>query len=60
MWLKAYDRRVAPALLEASYVLLAEAGKLRQLLLGEALLLPDSFDVPPDQLAHVHAAEVSG
>src|SRR3984893_9683581 len=57
---EAHDRRVAPALLEAAYVLLAEARKLRQLLLGQALFLPYPLDVPPDQLAHVHAAEVSG
>src|SRR5258708_39052699 len=41
----AYDRRIAPALLEAAYVLLAEAGKLRELLLGQAFLLPDPLDV---------------
>ena len=45
----AYDRRIASALLEAAYVLLAEAGKVRQLLLGQTFLLPDSFNVPPDQ-----------
>ena len=50
---EANDCRVAAALLEAAYVLLAEAGKFRQLLLGQALLLSDPFDVPPDQLAHV-------
>src|ERR1700730_4976063 len=51
---EADDRRVSLALFEAAYVLLAEAGKLRQLLLGQTLLLPDPLDVPPDQLAHVH------
>jgi hypothetical protein len=56
----AYNRRIAPDLFEAAYVLLAEAGKLRELLLGQAFLLPDPLDVPPDQLAHVHAPEVSG
>ena len=36
-------------------------GKLCQrLLLGQALLLPDPLDVPPDELAHIHAREVSG
>jgi hypothetical protein len=25
------------------------------LLLSQAFFLPDPFDVPPDQLAHVHA-----
>ena len=43
----AHDRRVAPALLEAAYVLLAEPRKLCQLLLGQTLLLPDPLDVPP-------------
>jgi hypothetical protein len=38
---EAHDRRLAPALLEAAYVLLAEPRKLRQLLLGQTLLLPD-------------------
>lgn len=56
----AYDRRIASALLEAAYVLLTEAGKVRQLLLGQTFLLPDSFNVPPDQFAHIHATEVSG
>jgi len=34
--------------------------KLRELLLGQAFLLPDPLDVSSDQLAHVHAPEVSG
>ena len=49
------DRWVAPALLEAADVLLAETGALCQLLLREASLLPNSLHVSPDQLAHVHA-----
>src|SRR5438132_8306763 len=53
------DRRVAPALLAAADVLLAESRALCQLLLREALILPDPLDVSPDQLAHVHAPEVS-
>ena len=53
--IEGHHSRVAPALLEAAYVLLAEAGKLSQLLLGEAFPLPDPLDVPPDQLAHIHA-----
>jgi hypothetical protein len=35
--------------------LLAEPGKLGQLLLRQAFLLPDPLYIPPDQLAHVHA-----
>jgi len=34
-------------------------GEFGQLLLRQALFLPDPFDVPPDQLAHIHAREVS-
>jgi len=45
--------------LEAADVLLAESRALCQLLLREALILPDPLDVSPDQLAHVHAREVS-
>src|SRR5258707_14772649 len=44
---EAHDRRVAPTLLEAAYVLLTEAGKLCELLLGQPLLLPDALDFPP-------------
>jgi hypothetical protein len=36
-FVEGHERGIAPALFEAAYVLLAEAGKLRQLLLGEAL-----------------------
>ena len=54
------DRRVAPTLLKAANVLLAEAGTLCQLLLRKASLLPDPLDVSPDQLAHIHAREMSG
>ena len=57
---KAHDRRISPALLEAADVLLAKPGKLRKLLLGQTFLLPDPFDVPPDQPAHIHAGEVTG
>jgi hypothetical protein len=55
----AHDGRVPPTLLEAADVLLAETGALCQLLLREASVLPDSLDVSPDQLAHIHAPEVS-
>src|SRR5215472_9807280 len=47
----AHDRRIAPSLLEAADVLLAEAGNLGQLLLSQALFLSDPLDVPPDQFA---------
>ena len=51
--------RIATALLEVADVLLAEIPSVCQLLLREALILPDPLDVSPDQLAHVHAREVS-
>jgi hypothetical protein len=50
-----YDCRVAAALLQAADVLLTEPREVRQLLLCQAFFLPDPFDFPPDQLAHVHA-----
>src|SRR6266446_8603817 len=53
--IEAYDRRIPAALLEAADVLLTEPGEVRQLLQSQAFFLPDPFDVPPDQLAHVHA-----
>src|SRR6266436_3830531 len=56
---EAYDPRIPAPLLEAADVLLTEPRELRKLLLCQAFFLPDPFDVPPDQLAHVHAAEVS-
>jgi hypothetical protein len=44
------DRRVAPALLETADVLLAESRALRQLLLREAPVLPDSLTFRPTSL----------
>ena len=55
-----YHGRVAPALFEAADVLLTEAGYVCQLFLRQAFLQPNPQDVPAHQLAHVHAAEVSG
>lgn len=46
---------VASALLQAAYVLLAEAGYLGKLLLGQTLPQSDASHIPSDQLAHVHA-----
>ena len=56
---KRHDGGVASTLLKAADLLLAEPGKLRQLLLRQASLLPDPLDVSADQLAHIHAREVS-
>ena len=50
-----HDCRVPFPLFQAADVLLAEAGNLRELLLGQALSQPDAPNIPPHQLAHVHA-----
>jgi len=49
------DSRIPPAPLKAAQILLAKPGSFGELLLGQAFLLPDLFDVPADQLAHIHA-----
>lgn len=49
-----HDGRVALALLEFAQILLAEAAALRELLLGQAALLPEAREVSADELAHVH------
>ncbi len=49
------DRGIAAAALEAADVLLTEPGNLSELLLSQTVLLPDPLNVPPHQLAHVHA-----
>lgn len=54
------DGGVAPALFQAADVLLAEAGLLGELLLGQPLPLPELPYIPPDQLAHVHAPRSAG
>jgi hypothetical protein len=54
------NRGVAVTLLKTADVLLAEARNLGKLLLRQAPHLSDSPDIPTDQSAHVHAAEVSG
>ena len=54
-FVEGYDGRIPPAALQAADVLLAETGNLGELLLGQAVLLPDSLHIPPDQFAHVHA-----
>lgn len=54
------DRRVPIPLFEAADVLLAEAANLHQLLLGQALPQPNAANIPPHQLAHVHAPKSAG
>jgi hypothetical protein len=46
---------VATAFFEPADVLLAKSGELSELFLGQPLPLPDSPNIPPHQLAHVHA-----
>ena len=58
--IKRDDRRVTAATFKAADVLLAKTRNVCELLLGQALLLPEPFDVSADQSAHIHAQEVSG
>jgi hypothetical protein len=52
------DSRVSTPVFQAANILLTEAGKLGETLLGQALLLPDPLDVAADQRTHVHAYRV--
>lgn len=49
-----YDSWITAATLQVTDVLLGEAGRFGEFLLREALLLPQSCEIPTDQLAHVH------
>lgn len=49
-----HDCRIAPASLQVADILLGEAGHFGEFLLREALLLPQSCEIPADQPAHVH------
>ncbi len=49
------NRRIASTLFQAANVLLAESRDVSKFLLRQTLFLSDSFDVLPNQLAHVHA-----
>jgi len=51
---KGYDSRITAAALQVTDVLLRKAGRFGKFLLREALLLPQSCEIPTDQLAHVH------
>lgn len=50
-----YDRRISTPVFESADILLAKARHFGELLLRQVPLLPDSFDVPADEDAHVHA-----
>jgi len=54
-----YDRRIASTAFKITDVLLGKAGQFGELLLREALMLPQSCEIPTDQLAHVHARDAS-
>lgn len=54
------DRRITTASLKAADVLLAEARDVGELLLREALFLPEPPNVSTDQPAHIHAQQASG
>jgi hypothetical protein len=58
-WQRAFAAHGLPGLRATRIQQLAESRALRQLLLREAPVLPDSLDVSPDQFAHVHARQVS-
>lgn len=49
-----YDSWITAAALQVTDILLREAGRFGEFLLREALLLTQSCEIPPDQLAHVH------
>lgn len=49
-----YDSWIAAAAFQVTDILLSEAGHFGEFLLREALLLPQSCEIPADQLAHVH------
>lgn len=50
-----HDRRVAAAVFELADILLAEAGALGELLLGQARRSAETQGIATDELAHVHA-----
>jgi hypothetical protein len=54
-FVKSDDGRVSMALFQTTNVLLAEPTDTGELLLGQALFLPEAPNVPPDQPAHIHA-----
>src|SRR6266702_1491097 len=53
-----YDGRIASTAFKITDVLLGKAGQFGELLLREALMLPQSCEIPTDQLAHVHARKL--
>jgi hypothetical protein len=54
------DRWISVAPFETTNVLLAEAREMGELLLCQALFLPEPPDVLPDEPAHIHAQEIIG
>ena len=54
-----HDRRIAPTTLEATDILLGDAGHLGEALLGEALRQPQPCKISANQPAHVHARKLT-
>lgn len=53
--IECHDGWIAAALFEPADVLLAEAGNLGELLLGQTFLESNPSDITADRLAHIHA-----
>ena len=56
-FIERYHCRIPPAALQATEILLTEAGTRLDFLLGQALLTTQAGEVPADQFAHIHALE---
>ena len=56
-FIERYHGRIPPAALQATEILLTEAGTRLDFLLGQALLTTQAGEVPADQFAHIHALE---
>jgi hypothetical protein len=54
-----HDRWIAPTTLEATDILLGDAGHLGEALLGEALRQSQPCKIPANQPAHVHARKLN-
>ena len=57
-FVQGYDCWVTAAALKAADVLLAETRDFREMLLGQALLLPKPLNILSNQSAHIHAQQV--
>lgn len=57
---KGNDGWIPPTVFQAADILLAEAGNIRKLFLGQSLHLPYPTDVFTDNSAHIHALICAG